>query len=137
MIGHIAIPKTSKILFHSPTSISLLAPRFINKILMKDILNDVYRKVFDIEKYRSDPNYEGALRLLPPQGIFEFPAITSISSDSSNSQVVAGDALGNLMILDLSKKMRVCKKELPAKRILKVALATRDEALDDFKNVTL
>jgi hypothetical protein len=30
------------------------------------ILNEVYNKVFEIEKYRSDPNYEGSLRTLPP-----------------------------------------------------------------------
>lgn len=30
------------------------------------ILNEVYNKVFEIEKYRNDPNYEGALRMLPP-----------------------------------------------------------------------
>lgn len=30
------------------------------------ILNEVYNKIFEIEKYRDDPNYEGHLRTLPP-----------------------------------------------------------------------
>lgn len=111
--------------------------RAINKILQKDILNEVYNKVFEIEKHRSDPNYEGQLRTLPPQGIFDIPFISTISAQSSSSQVIAGDSAGNLMILDLSKKMRLCKKELGPKRILKVTSSTRENAQDDFKNVCL
>jgi hypothetical protein len=40
---------------------------------------------------------------------------------------VTGDAYGNIMILDLNKKMRVAKKEVgTGKRIVKVAVACRD-----------
>ncbi|CAD8080393.1 unnamed protein product [Paramecium sonneborni] len=109
--------------------------KFINKILNKMILNEVYNKVFEIEKYRSDPNYEGQLRTLPPQGVFDIPQLSCVSRDSSSNLVAAGDTQGNLMILDLSKKLRIAKKETNGKRIVKVCLSNRDEAIDDYKNV--
>lgn len=81
------------------------------------ILNEVYNKVFEIEKYRNDPNYEGALRMLPPQGVFDIPQLTCISRESSSNLVAAGDSQGNLMLLDLSKKLRIAKKETNGKPI--------------------
>ncbi|CAK75724.1 unnamed protein product (macronuclear) [Paramecium tetraurelia] len=111
--------------------------RFINKIIQKDILLEVYSKVFLIEKYRSDPNYEGPLRTLPPQGIFDISNITSISSNSSNLQIAAGDLQGNIFILDMSKKTKICKKEVSPKRINKVCLGIRDGANDEQKNICI
>ncbi|CAD8066634.1 unnamed protein product [Paramecium sonneborni] len=111
--------------------------RFINKIVQKDILLEVYSKVFLIEKYRSDPNYEGPLRTLPPQGIFDISNITTLSSNSSNQQIAAGDLQGNIFILDMSKKTKTCKKEVGQKRINKVCLGIREGASDDQKNVCI
>ncbi|CAD8069736.1 unnamed protein product [Paramecium primaurelia] len=108
---------------------------FINKIMNTMILNEVYNKIFEIEKYRDDPNYEGNLRTLPPQGIFEIPQLTYISRDSSDNLIAAGDSQGNLMILDLIKKIRIAKKETNGKRILKVCLSDREQAMDEYKNV--
>jgi len=87
--------------------------------------------VFLIEKYRSDPNYEGPLRTLPPQGIFDISNITTISSNSSNLQIAAGDLQGNILVLDMSKKTKICKKEVSSKRINKVCLGIRDGANDE------
>ncbi|CAD8083513.1 unnamed protein product [Paramecium sonneborni] len=108
---------------------------FINKVLNTMILNEVYNKIFEIEKYRDDPNYEGHLRTLPPQGIFEIPQLTSISRESSDNLIAAGDSQGNLMILDLIKKIRIAKKETNGKRILMVCLSDREQATDDYRNV--
>jgi hypothetical protein len=45
---------------------------------------------------------------------------------------VTGDAYGNIMILDLNKKMRLAKKEVGSgKRIIKVSVAGRDHSQDE------
>ena len=36
--------------------------RFIDKCLNQEILRQLYEKVFEIEKYKNDPNYEGSLK---------------------------------------------------------------------------
>ncbi|CAD8149226.1 unnamed protein product [Paramecium pentaurelia] len=109
----------------------------IDYLSLLDILLEVYSKVFLIEKYRSDPNYEGPLRTLPPQGIFDISNITTISSNSSNLQIAAGDLQGNIVVLDMSKKTKICKKEISSKRINKVCLGIRDGANDEQKNICI
>lgn len=37
----------------------------------------------------------------------------------------------------MSKKLRVAKKETSGKKILKVCLSSRDQAVDDYKNVCM
>lgn len=61
--------------------------------------------------------------------------VTTLSANSFSSLAVAGDAMGNIMMLDLSKKTRICKKELGQKRVLKVCLGQRDGSSDDFRTV--
>ncbi|CAK80013.1 unnamed protein product (macronuclear) [Paramecium tetraurelia] len=65
----------------------------------------------------------------------EIPQLTYISRDSSDNLVAVGDSQGNLMILDLIKKIRIAKKETNGKRILKVCLSDREQATDEYKNV--
>jgi hypothetical protein len=45
--------------------------------------------------------------------------------------------MGNIMILDMSKKTRLCKKEIGSKRINKISLGTRDGANDDQKSICM
>jgi hypothetical protein len=97
-------------------------------------LRGVYTKIFEIEKYKNDPNYEGHLKSLPPQGSFDITHVTCVAKDSnpSHNHVVAGDAFGSIMILDLNKKMKVARKEVgSARRISKVAIGSRDLAQDE------
>jgi hypothetical protein len=98
----------------------------------------VYGKIFEIEKFKNDPNYEGHLKSLPPQGSFDISNITCVSKESSlhstqsHNHVIAGDAMGNIMILDLNKKMRVAKKEIGnGRRITKIAISSRELSNDD------
>lgn len=112
--------------------------RYIDKVLQQDILGNVYAKVFEIEKYRNDPNYEGHVKNLPPQGSFDISMTMTAGRDNgasasaTHNHVVTGDAYGNIMILDLNKKMRVAKMSVGAgNRILKVEVAGRDLSQDD------
>lgn len=51
------------------------------------------------------------------------------NSATQHNHVIAGDAFGSIMILDLNKKMKVGKKEVgTGKRIMRVAIGSRDLA---------
>lgn len=84
------------------------------------ILKEVYSNIFEIEKYKENPNYEGHLKQLPPQGSFELDGITFMTKNNNNPNniIIAGDKFGNLLLLDLNKKTQIQKKEAtPGKRI--------------------
>jgi len=102
-------------------------------VLQEKILGTVYSKIFEIEKYRADPNYEGHTKSLPPQGSFDISMTMTagkdngISASQTHNHIATGDGFGNIMILDLNKKMRVAKKEVgTGKRILKLSVSGRD-----------
>jgi hypothetical protein len=91
----------------------------------------VYAKIFEIEKYKNDPNYEGNIKSLPPQGSFDISLVTAIGKDRhanpsiNHNHLVAGDAMGNIMVLDLNKKMRVLKREVGnGKRVKMISIAS-------------
>jgi hypothetical protein len=58
------------------------------------------------------------------------------NSQTNHNHIVAGDAFGSIMILDLNKKMKVARREVGSgKRISKVAIGSRDFAQDDQQTV--
>ena len=97
--------------------------KFIDKVLKEDLLKGVYQKIFEIEKHKENPNYEGNLKELPPQGSFEYDGITCLTKSARyvSNHLFAGDKYGNIYLLDLNKKTQIFKKEVvPNKRIVQI-----------------
>lgn len=54
------------------------------------------------------------------------------SASLNHNHVITGDAYGNIMVLDLNKKMRVAKTNVgQGNRIIKIDVAGRDLSQDD------
>jgi hypothetical protein len=90
-----------------------------------DILQEVSRQIHQIEKDKFNSNYDGKLRELTCQYIFEQEEICCLGRDTraTASVFVAGDRTGNVMFFDTNKKAQICKKELtPGKRITSIAV---------------
>ena len=101
----------------------------ILKILYSDIIIEVFKTIDEIEAAKKDPNHEGQLRELVTTGTFQIPAITELASDGdpSGSRVVAGDARGNIFLLDVSRKVVSARCEaFPSKRIQSLVVCSVD-----------
>ena len=79
--------------------------RMINSILESEILQPVYKKIFQIEDMKNNPSYEGGIKKTGPSGVFEMGRITSICKDSNTTnQLLVGDADGKVSLIDLARK---------------------------------
>ena len=107
--------------------------RFINRCLNEMIMNKVYEQVFEIEKFKSNANYEGAVKEILSSGAFEIEGITALGHSEGNpyNHLLAGDYYGNLYLLDLSKKVQITKFQVTSgKRIVHISANTIKD--DDY-----
>ena len=109
--------------------------RFIDRCLNELIMNKVYEQVFEIEKYKSDANYEGSVKEIISSGSFDIEGICYLAYPEGNFQnhLLAGDYYGNVYLLDLNKKVQITKFSVsPGKRVINISANT----LKDDDNIT-
>lgn len=93
-------------------------------------MNKVYEKVFEIEKYKENVNYEGAVREIASSGSFEIEGISSIAASEGNpfNHLLVGDYYGNIFLLDMNKKVQINKFSVSDRRVIHIAANTiKDE----------
>jgi WD40 repeat protein len=101
----------------------------ILKMLYSDVILEVFKKIDTIEAAKKNPNHEGQLREMVSTGTFQIPAITELASDGdpAGSRVIAGDARGNIFLLDVSRKVVSARCEaFPGKRIQSMVVSSVD-----------
>jgi len=101
----------------------------ILKMLYSDVILEVFKKIDAIESAKKDPNHEGQLREMVSTGTFQIPAVTELASDGdpSGSRVIAGDARGNIFLLDVSRKVVSARCEaFPGKRVQSLVVSSVD-----------
>lgn len=101
--------------------------RFINRCLNEMLLNNVYEQVFEIEKYKSNVNYEGLVKEIVSSGTFEIEGVSCLASSFENptNHLFAGDYYGNIFLLDLNKKIQTAKISVsPGKRVISISANT-------------
>jgi len=105
--------------------------RFINRCLNEMIMNKVYEQVFEIEKYKSNVNYEGSVKEILSSGSFDIEGICALAHSEGNpyNQLLAGDYYGNAYLLDLNKKVLIAKfPVISGKRVIHITANTiKDE----------
>lgn len=99
--------------------------RFINTFLHNQVLKEVYSKVFEIEKNKNDPNYEGTLLDITPHGVFECPGISFISNQRDPYEKVwIGNKDGSIQLFDPFHKEKIMSYVVAeGKRVIDIAIS--------------
>ena len=104
--------------FCNPSNFSDKLPqpyRMVVSVLETEILNPVFRKIFQIEDMKNNPSYEGNIKKTGPSGIFEMGKISTISKDTlSSNQMLVGDMEGKVSLIDLGRKNLTSKSDVSA-----------------------
>jgi hypothetical protein len=102
--------------FCNPTNFSDKLPqpyRMVVSVLETEILNPVFRKIFQIEEMKNNPSYEGNIKKTGPSGILEMGKISTISKDTlSGNQMLVGDMDGKVSLIDLGRKNLTSKSDV-------------------------
>ena len=107
--------------------------RFLNKILDNEILVPVNHLISKIEEQKKTNSYEGNLKEIYTSGSIDIQGITAMGTevsyiyghDTRPSKVLLGDYLGNLYLVDTSRKIILDKIEVEkGSRVLEISLCT-------------